>query len=156
DRYWIKDCILTSPPCMNTSISSDSNSKSSIGHKNSMVYILFDGGHIGYNDYLLLFCHPGGKEWKRHPLNASEEPKKMFFLKNKLHVMCAKFVCLELEVQGGSGIDADETLAVDHFLVSTERIVVYGAAGGCVSGYKEVYLESFGEVFRIHKWYILR
>ncbi|KAI3838220.1 hypothetical protein MKW92_028067 [Papaver armeniacum] len=71
--------------------------------------------------------------------------------------MCSNYVYFEIEVQGGSDIDDDETLAADKFSVSIERIGETESASGGMAGAKEEYfVESFGEVFLIQKWIILR
>ncbi|KAI3975178.1 hypothetical protein MKX01_020579 [Papaver californicum] len=90
-----------------------------------MVYLLFDGG----ND-LLLFCHPGEKEWTRHELNLLHGPSSILYLKNKLHIMCLNPVYYEMQVQGGSHIGDDETLAVgDEVYISTASIAVIESTG---------------------------
>ncbi|KAI3838219.1 hypothetical protein MKW92_028066 [Papaver armeniacum] len=158
DKYWLKDCILTSPPQMNTS-SSNSSSDGDNYDKDSMVYLLFDGGHnnVGCTD-LLLFCHPGEKEWRRHELNGSHDPRCMLYLKNKLHIMCFNPVYYVIEVQGGSAMDDDETLAVGaEVIIGTDNIVVTESIGGYNLGFcRPYFLESFGEVFRIRYSFIRR
>ncbi|KAI3881153.1 hypothetical protein MKW92_039284, partial [Papaver armeniacum] len=161
DKYLLKDYILTSPPQINTTISNSSSDGDNYD-KDSMVYLLFDGDHnnVIFTD-VLLFCHPGEKEWRRHELNVSEKPKRMLYLKNKLHVMCGNYVYFEIQVQAGSDIDGDEILAVgDEVSISVERILSdfepQPAGGGLVRTWEEYYVESFGEVFRIMKWSIPR
>ncbi|KAI3975182.1 hypothetical protein MKX01_020583 [Papaver californicum] len=144
DTYWLTDCILTSPPQINT------NSSSSDGDnydKDPMVYLLFDGGHDDVvSGDVLLFCHPGEKEWRRHELNIPELPKAMLYLKNKLHIMCFNPVYYEIEVQVGDG-----------FIINTDSIAVTeSATGGMLRNFGQYYVESFGEVFRIQKWSIHR
>ncbi|XP_026440331.1 uncharacterized protein LOC113339246 [Papaver somniferum] len=124
-----------------------------------MVYLLFDGGHnnVVCTD-VLLFCHPGEKEWRRHELNVSEEPKTMLYLKNKLHIMCFNPVYYVIEVQSGSDMDDEETVSVgDELIVSPDSIpVTESGTGGMLRTVEQYCLESFGEVFRIRKWSIRR
>ncbi|KAI3961786.1 hypothetical protein MKW92_052400 [Papaver armeniacum] len=127
-----------------------------------MVYLLFDGDHnnVIFTD-VLLFCHPGEKEWRSHELNVSEKTKRMLYLKNKLHVMCGNYVYFEIEAQGGSEVGDEETLSVgDEVSISVERIIAdfepQPAGGGLVRTREEYFVESFGEVFRIMKWSISR
>ncbi|KAI3964097.1 hypothetical protein MKW92_035895 [Papaver armeniacum] len=124
-----------------------------------MVYLLFDGGSNGrVRNNLLLFCHPGEKEWRRHELDVYEEPYTMLYLKNKLHIMCLNPVYYEIEVQGGSDTDDDETLAVgDEVFISTDSITITETiGGGLFRTFFQYFVESFGEVFRIRKWSIPR
>ncbi|KAI3964096.1 hypothetical protein MKW92_035894, partial [Papaver armeniacum] len=162
DKYRLKDCILTSPPRLNTSNSNSSNSSDGDNYdRDSVVYFLFDGGH-NKGDFtdVLLFCHPGEKEWRRYQLNVSEKPKKMLYLKNKLHVMCSNYVYFEIQVQGASDMDGVETLAVgDEISISVEGIAEsepQPAGGGMVRTREEYFVESFGEVYIIEKWSIPR
>ncbi|MCL7038732.1 hypothetical protein MKW94_013448, partial [Papaver nudicaule] len=159
-KYCLKDCILTSPP----QICSSSNSSNSDGDnydKESMVYLLFDGGHTNewFTD-VLLFCHPGEKEWRRYELNTYEKPQSMLYLKNKLHIMCINYIYLEIQVQGGSDVDDDETLAVgDNIFISVDGVAESEPepVGGGLGRFEEQYfVESFGEVFKIDKWSIHR
>ncbi|XP_026406557.1 uncharacterized protein LOC113301938 isoform X2 [Papaver somniferum] len=167
DKYCLQGCILTSPPHLNTTISNSSSSSnnSSDGDnydKDYMVYLLFDGGHNNVDfTYVLLFCHPGEKEWRRHELIVSEEPQRMLYLKNKLLVMCSKYVYFRIDVQDGSDIDDDETLAVGaRRSICPWNIMTHRkpgpAGGGLVRTLEEYFVESFGEVFKIEIWSIPR
>ncbi|KAI3881152.1 hypothetical protein MKW92_039283, partial [Papaver armeniacum] len=124
-----------------------------------MVYVLFDGGsNNGRFTDVLLFCHPGEKEWRRLELNVSEKPDSMLYLKNKLHVMCTNYVYFEIQVQD---IDGDEILAAgDEVSISVERVIAdfepEPAGGGLVQTLEEYFVESFGEVFKIQKCSIYR
>ncbi|KAI3964099.1 hypothetical protein MKW92_035897, partial [Papaver armeniacum] len=122
-----------------------------------MIYFLFDGGNNGI-PYTLLFCHPGEKEWRRHGLNITHDPRSMLYLKNKLHLMCTSHLYYEIEVQGGSDMDDNETLAVgDAIFISRDSIALIESTGGMMlCSFMEYYVESFGEVFRIHTWFIRR
>lgn len=164
DKCCLKDCILTSPPQINTSISNSSNSSSSSSDgdncdTDSMVYLLFDGGHSNVSfTCVLLFCHPGEKEWRRHELDAMHDPKTMLYLKNKLYIMCSNPVYYEVEVRGGTDMDDEEILAVgDEVVISTDKIAANeSTGGGLFRAYGEYFIQSFGEVFCIRKWSIPR
>ncbi|MCL7033842.1 hypothetical protein MKW94_013905, partial [Papaver nudicaule] len=147
DKYNLADCILTAPPQINTSNSNSSSSSN--GDKDSMVYILFDGCYSGMARIDLLFCHPGEKEWRRYKLDPLFGPTWMFYIKNKLHIMCFNPVYYEIEVKGGS--DVDETLTVgDEVIISTDNIIyTESSCGSMLTTFMQYYVESFGEVFRI-------
>ncbi|KAI3838221.1 hypothetical protein MKW92_028068 [Papaver armeniacum] len=162
DMYRLKDCILTSPPQINTIIRDSccgtSSSDGDNSDRDSMVYFLFGGGILCTD--VLLFCHPGEKEWRRHELNVLEKPKTMLYLKNKLHIMCFNPVYYEIEVHGGSGLYDEETLAVgDEVIISTNSIavnVIEPTGGSMIGFFMHYFVESFGEVFRIRNWFIRR
>ncbi|KAI3903588.1 hypothetical protein MKW98_032242 [Papaver atlanticum] len=129
------DCLLTSLP--QTSISS---SNSSDNDDDSMVYLLFKCR--GVTPDFLLFCHPGEKQWRKHEFELYQSSEAMLYLKSKLHVMCWNGVYLEIEIQRGSDIDDEETLAVSKVFVRLDSL-----PGGCA--FRRYYVESFGEIFRI-------
>ncbi|KAI3894453.1 hypothetical protein MKW92_017641, partial [Papaver armeniacum] len=169
DGYHIKDCLLSSPPqSSHTSTSGgdgiEGSSSSNYSHSgsisstssscsgdddDSMVYILYGGGK---SPDILIYCHPGGKEWGKHEfVDKIGRIESMFYFKAKLYIMCLCLDLLEITIQHGS-ISINELITKNEDkLFKSER--VGGYFDNCSHSY---YMESFGEVFRIDRYLIQR
>lgn len=73
--YIFNDCVLISPP--KTSTVTD-------GNGDSMVFMLFSRKKENEEE-ILVFCHPGYKEWRIHKFpDDGEDIRSMCYLKGKL------------------------------------------------------------------------
>ncbi|KAI3927320.1 hypothetical protein MKW98_008022 [Papaver atlanticum] len=129
-----------------------------------MVYILFNGGgdiHEALD--ILIYCHPGEKEWRKHEfVNRGDyrvggrSLEKMVYVKGKLYIRRMNGDDLEIEVQHGSDIGDEETLGIREFgstYESSKYEKVEGSLGCCMIRH---WLGSSDEIFNIGKRYIPR
>ncbi|MCL7048536.1 hypothetical protein MKW94_028139, partial [Papaver nudicaule] len=113
-----------------------------------MVYLLFECR--GLSPDFLLYCHPGEKEWRKHELvEAFVYPEAILYLNDKVHIMCGNGIYLEIEIQRGSDMDDEESVAVSKFEVSLNSISTESLCGALGLVHRTYFVESFGEVFRI-------
>ncbi|KAI3932774.1 hypothetical protein MKW92_020830, partial [Papaver armeniacum] len=146
DGYRIKDCLLSSPP-KSSSYGGGNGVGSSVD--DAMVYILYDGGE---SPDILIYCHPGEKQWRKHEfLDKIGRLQTMFYYRGKLYIMCMNLELLEITRQYGSISISELSTRNEIGLFKFER--VGGSLGYCLQSY---YMESFGEVFRIERYYIQR
>ncbi|KAI3949021.1 hypothetical protein MKW98_021627 [Papaver atlanticum] len=155
DGYRIQDCLLSSPP----QSSSSCRISSTNGDDGSVVYILYNGGK---KPDILIYCRPGEKEWRKHEfVDVVQSLKSMFYVKGKLHIMCLCEELLEITVQCGSGIDEEEetlSLSISILITNDEDSLCKSedVGGSLVCKHHTYYMESFGEIFRINRYYIQR
>ncbi|KAI3874176.1 hypothetical protein MKW98_010511 [Papaver atlanticum] len=64
--------------------------------------------------------------------------------------MCWNGIYLKIEIQRGSDIDHEKTLAVSKFRVCLDGISTESVSGGLAYCFKQYFVESFGEVFLIY------
>ncbi|XP_026380778.1 uncharacterized protein LOC113275489 [Papaver somniferum] len=119
-----------------------------------MVYVLLNGDE---NPDILLYCHPGEKEWRKHEfvgVSPSTLPSMLYF-NGKLFVMCSTDnVHLEIEIHHDS---EKETLCVSDFIRVHDNFQRESVAGWLeYRNVEQSWMESFGEFFRIEKYYIPR
>ncbi|XP_026425250.1 uncharacterized protein LOC113321580 [Papaver somniferum] len=145
DDHTVKDVVLSSPPQLSRNSCYDDNVDNA-----SMVYILY---HCGGRRYILIYCHPGEKEWRKHEfVDVGDHLQSMFYYKGKLFVMCLNYAFIEITIQHGSGIEDTETLAVSDpisLTYNSSRLEV--VAGDLPCRCQFYYVESFGEVFQIRR-----
>ncbi|KAI3840333.1 hypothetical protein MKW92_008809, partial [Papaver armeniacum] len=180
DDYLIRDVVLSSPPQISRTsgggdgidggVSSSSSSSLSRSGSNSssftgsfssdeddvddisMVYILYYGGE---SPDVLLYCHPGEKQWRKHEfVDVDESLQSMFYLKDKLFIMCLSNAHIEIAIQHGSDIEDAEALSISDAIS-----VLYNSRHEMVAGTLDCrcqfyYVESYGDVFQIRRrWF---
>ncbi|KAI3944715.1 hypothetical protein MKW98_021173 [Papaver atlanticum] len=149
-RCPIRDCVLSSPP--------DQSSSCSTGDDSNVYILYYDGG----SRYIILYCHPGEKEWRKHEYaDGDRELESMLYFKGKLYIMCWYGRVLEITItNGGSEIcdEEEETLSLNISKFSTnENSIIYSEnVARRLDYYHSYYLESYGEVIRIDRHYIER
>ncbi|KAI3960968.1 hypothetical protein MKW92_008889, partial [Papaver armeniacum] len=183
DDYLIRDVVLSSPPQISRTSGggdgidggvssssssrlsrSGSNSSSFTGSfssdeddvdDNSMVYILYYGGE---SSDVLIYCHPGEKQWRKHEfVDVDQRLESMFFLKGKLFIMCLNHAYIEITRQHGSShIEDAEILSISDAIRITYNSGLEVVSGGLEFRCQVCYVESFGEVFQIHRKFFAR
>ncbi|XP_026414874.1 uncharacterized protein LOC113310418 isoform X3 [Papaver somniferum] len=153
--YGIKDCVLSSPPQISKTSTGSSSSGKNVDF-DSMVYILYVNGE---NLDVLVYCHPGEKKWRKHQFlggHRRDHLTSMFFFKGKLFIMCSNYGYIEVAIQHGSDIEDAETLSVSDATGFNYNFLRELVVPGLERHRQLYYIESFGEVFQICRFYFPR
>ncbi|KAI3849663.1 hypothetical protein MKW98_026577 [Papaver atlanticum] len=155
DDHFTKDCVLSSPPRMNGSSSTEDDDNVGDG---SIVAFLF-GTRRGVGKDILVYCYPGDREWKTQKITDIYDLgdlHSMLYFKGKMYIMCAGDEHLEINMQHGSSEqDVDKILSVTKIEVSDD-IRGYTVGGIFDTQTETYYVESFDEIFRIERIFLAR
>ncbi|XP_026412744.1 uncharacterized protein LOC113308499 isoform X2 [Papaver somniferum] len=148
DEYITKDCVLSSPPQRHGTSSTEDDDNVC---DDSIVAFLF-GRKTGVGMDILVYCHPGDKEWKTHNITGIYDLgdlHSMLYFKGKMYIMCEGDEHLEIDMQHGlSEHDVGKILSIAKFEVSDD-IKGYTVGGIFDTLTETYYVESFDEIFRI-------
>ncbi|XP_026449192.1 uncharacterized protein LOC113349430 [Papaver somniferum] len=148
--YHFYNCVLTLPMSNNI--------------KESMVYFLLE--HHTTSENLLVYSHPGAKQWQSKCLDEYYEDLSRFvrsfhYLKGKLYILCYSEWHIEIEInqqqQHHLGHDHhynDQTLSVRRFQV--KRYPYLQHAAGSTTSLISHHVESFDDIFRVNIFFSLR
>ncbi|KAI3878628.1 hypothetical protein MKW98_027933 [Papaver atlanticum] len=158
--HYVRDCVLSfggtgegvegsSSSCCtshsSSSFGSDANSN------DWMDYILLnEDAQENANPDILLYCHPGDREWRKHEfVDAPHTLLSMLYCNGKLYVMCSEGnIHLEIETHHPNDAEKEEILCVSDSIWAEDNFERESVAGLLEWGnVEQSWMESIGEVF---------